>query len=598
MPGMNSGVQVNSPLVIAAFKAALLHQLLIALLIFAVLGAAWVTIRALAPARAGGAAPGPAAAEPAWRQVLRIGFGSLWVFDGILQAQPKLAIGLPSQVIEPIAATSPRWVQHLVNWAGTTWSYHPMQAGAAAVWIQLGIGIWLLAAASGPLSRLAGLASAGWGLVVWVFGESFGGIFAPGATWLFGAPGAALTYCVAGALIALPERAGPRPGRMILAGLGVFAVGMAVLQAWPGRGFWQGISGRRPGTLASMTASMARTPQPRVLSEWVSAFTAFDEAHGLAVNLCVVILLAGIGGAFLTLRPRLIGPAVAAFTGLCLVDWVLVEDFGFFGGLGTDPNSMIPFALLAIAGYLALSPGPAVAGTASAAPAARWRDRHDLASLRNLGFGPVASLGAVGLIILGAAPMAAAQANPNADPILAQAIAGSTVRVNFPAASFRLTDQHGRIVTMAGLRGKVVLLTFLGPACPADCQLIAKEFRATAQLLGAAPVVLAAIATSPARVADTRAFDRRERLSQVPDWLYLTGGLPELRRLWTAYGQAPPAGSARDDVAWVIDRNGQVREELDISPGPGTAASESSFAVLLAGAVRPFLQSCASCANR
>lgn len=128
--------------------------MLIALLIFAVLGAAWVTIRALAPSRVGDAAPGPAAAEPIWRQVLRIGFGSLWIFDGILQAQPKMAIGLPSRVIEPIAATSPGWVQHLVNWAGTTWSYHPMQAGAAAVWIQLGIGIWLLAAASGPLSRL------------------------------------------------------------------------------------------------------------------------------------------------------------------------------------------------------------------------------------------------------------------------------------------------------------------------------------------------------------------------------------------------------------------------------------------------------------
>jgi cytochrome oxidase Cu insertion factor (SCO1/SenC/PrrC family) len=229
----------------------------------------------------------------------------------------------------------------------------------------------------------------------------------------------------------------------------------------------------------------------------------------------------------------------------------------------------------------------------AAAPAARWRGRHGLAALRGLSFGPVASLGAVGLIILGAAPMAAAQANPNADPILAQAIAGSAVRVNFPAASFRLTDTSGRIVTMAGLRGKVVLLTFLGPACPADCQLIAKEFRATARLLGAAPVALVAIASSPARIADARAFDRRERLSQVPDWLYLTGGLPELRRLWTAYGLAPqaqPAGSAQDDVAWVIDRSGQVREELNISPGPGTAASESSFAVLLAGTARQFLQ--------
>ena len=180
-------------------------------------------------------------AEPAGRRVLRIGFGVLWLLDGLLQAQPGMAAGLPSQVIEPTASSSPSWVQHLVNWAGTTWSYHPIQAGAATVWIQAGIGLWLLAAPRGAASRLAGLASAGWGLVVWVFGESFGGIFAPGLTWLFGAPGAALAYCAAGALIALPERSWrtPRLGRAILAGFG----------AVPGRdGGAAGVAG--PGVLA------------------------------------------------------------------------------------------------------------------------------------------------------------------------------------------------------------------------------------------------------------------------------------------------------------------------------------------------------------
>ena len=255
MSGMNSGINVNDPTVVAAFKTALLHQGIIALLIFALLGFAWITVRAWLPAAQAGTAAGPgglsapAAAEPSWRQLLRIGFGLLWIFDGILQAQPKMAIGLPSQVIEPAAASSPHWVQQVVNWAGTTWSYHPMQAGASAVWIQVGIGVWMLASPRGPLSRLAGLTSAGWGLVVWVFGESFGGIFAPGLTWLFGAPGAVLIYMVAGGLIALPERAWHAPwlGRAILAGTGLFLIGMAVLQAWPGRGFWQGTSHHQPG---------------------------------------------------------------------------------------------------------------------------------------------------------------------------------------------------------------------------------------------------------------------------------------------------------------------------------------------------------------
>src|SRR6202011_5080136 len=156
---------------------------------------------------------------------------------------------------------SPLWVQHLVNLAGTTWSYHPIQAGASAVWIQIGIGAWLIAAPRGPWSRLAGLASVAWGLVVWVFGESFGGIFAPGLTWLFGAPGAAGIYAVAGALIALPERTWRtrQLGRAVLAGMGLFLVGMAVLQAWPGRGFWQGTSHGQAGTLTGMVQTMAGT---------------------------------------------------------------------------------------------------------------------------------------------------------------------------------------------------------------------------------------------------------------------------------------------------------------------------------------------------
>ena len=612
MSGMNSGINVNDPTVIAAFKTALVHQGIIALLIFALLGFGWITVRAWLPAAtASGAAaegtPATAAAGPSWRQWLRIGFGLLWVFDGILQAQPKMAIGLPSQVIEPAAASSPHWVQQVVNWAGTTWSYHPMQAGAAAVWIQVGIGIWMLASAHGPLSRLAGLASAGWGLVVWVFGESFGGIFAPGLTWLFGAPGAVLIYVVAGGLIALPERAWQARllGRGILAGTGLFLVGMAVLQAWPGRGFWQGTMPHQPGTLAGMTGDMAQTPQPGFLAAWVGAFTAFEEAHGFAVNLVVVVALAAIGAAFVTGQRRLVRPAVIAFVVLCLADWVLIEDFGFFGGLGTDPNSMLPFALLAVSGYLALTPAPAAAEPFTPPSAtAGWRERIRPASVRRsvatASIRSVAVAGAVGLIILGAAPMAAAQASPNADPILAEAIAGSTAPLNFPAKAFRLTDQHGRTVSLASLRGKVVLLTFLDPVCTTDCPLIAQEFRAAGQLLGASDrkVALVAVVANPVyhQVAYTQAFDRQEHLTQVPNWLYLTGSVPQLQQVWKDYdiaAQILPAGSmiGHPDIAYVIDQAGRVRAELNTDPGPGTTATKSSFAVLLAGAARNALRS-------
>jgi cytochrome oxidase Cu insertion factor (SCO1/SenC/PrrC family) len=612
MPGMNSGLNLSDPTVVAAFKAALVHQGLIALLIFALVGLAWITLRVWLPASAAGAgagaAPKPtAAAEPAWRRLLRIGFGLIWVFDGILQAQPKMAIGLPSQVIEPTAAASPGWVQRLVNVGGTTWSYHPMQAGASAVWIQVGIGIWLIVAARGPLSRLAGLVSVGWGLVVWAFGESFGGIFAPGLTWLFGAPGAVLIYAVAGALIALPERAwrSRRLGQLLTAGIGLFLLGMAVLQAWPGRGFWQGTAHGQPGTLAGMTGTMAQTSQPGFLSAWINAFTTFDEAHGFAVNLFVVIALAVTGAAFLSGRPRLIRPVLIGFTVLCLADWVLIEDLGFLGGLGTDPNSMIPMVLLATAGYLAVARAPAQAAEPASDPAATasWRDRLRIATgpraAASAGIGSVAAVGAIGVIILGAAPMAAAQASPVADTILAQAINGSSTPLDSPAPPFSLTDQHGRDVTLASLRGKVVLLTFLDPVCTSDCPLEAQEFRQAGQLLGAADrhVELVAIVANPVdyQLGYTQAFDRQEGLASVPNWLYLTGSPAQLAQVWRGYGIAAeiePAGSmiGHSENAFVIDQQGRLRQEMGFDPGPGTTATISSFAAELTDAAQQLLR--------
>jgi cytochrome oxidase Cu insertion factor (SCO1/SenC/PrrC family) len=621
VPGMNSGVNISDPTVVAAFRSTLLHQGLIALLIFVLLALAWLGLRELLPAGARSARTTSAvpSAEPSWRQVLRVGFGLLWLFDGILQAQPKMAVGLPSQVIEPIAATSPHWVQAVVNWAGTAWSYHPLQAGAAAVWIQLGIGVWLLTASRGPLSRLAGLVSVGWGLVVWTFGESFGGIFAPGLTWLFGAPGAVLIYAIAGCLVALPESAwrSRLPSRLLLPGMGVFLVGMAVLQAWPGRGFWQGTAHGKPAALAAMTASMAPTPQPHLLSSWINAFTGFDEAHGFAVNLFVVIALAVIGVIFLNGRPRLIRPAVIAFVVLCLADWVLIEDFGFFGGLGTDPNSMIPFILFATAGYLALvsAPEPAAVPEQAAAPhsteaetvrsrlagwPSRLRGAFAPGSLASARLGSVAAVGAIGTIILGAVPMAAAQASPVADTILAQAVDGSNAPLNFAASPFRLTDQSGRPVSLASLRGKVLLLTFLDPVCTSDCPLIAQEFKQAGRLLkaDAKRVELVAIVANPVdyQLGYTQAFDRQEGLTGVRNWLYLTGSLTQLEQVWKNYGVAAdiePAGAmiGHTEITLAIDQHGRVRYEMGFDPGPGTAATESSFAAELSDTARQLLGS-------
>jgi cytochrome oxidase Cu insertion factor (SCO1/SenC/PrrC family) len=183
--------------------------------------------------------------------------------------------------------------------------------------------------------------------------------------------------------------------------------------------------------------------------------------------------------------------------------------------------------------------------------------------------------------------MAAAQASRTAAPHIAQAIDGSAAPLDFAAPAFTLSDQNGRAVSLANLRGKVVLLTFLDPVCTSDCPLIAQEFRAADQLLGAGRrnVEMVAVVANPVydSVAYTRAFDAQEGLSGLPNWLFVTGTLTQLQQTWKNYGitaQTVGAGGmvAHNDVAYVIDKNGRTRAVLNFDPGPGTESTQSSFA--------------------
>ena len=143
MSGMGSTLQLNNPTVVAAFRSALIHQGIIALLIFFLLAMVWVSVREWVPGPRTSFRPaaGELAAEPRGRQVLRIGFGVLWILDGLLQAQPAMPLGLATNVTQPAADGSPGWVRGLVDFAAKGWTYHPVSAAAAAVWIQVTIGI-------------------------------------------------------------------------------------------------------------------------------------------------------------------------------------------------------------------------------------------------------------------------------------------------------------------------------------------------------------------------------------------------------------------------------------------------------------------------
>jgi len=667
MTGMGGPSGTGDAATVSQFHHALATQGALIVVLCAVVFVGWNQLRSMQYRRAvqrGESFPPSAPVrdpEPATRRFLRTAFGLFWLFDGLLQLQSGMPAGLPGSVIEPSASGSPGWVHSIVDFASTIWSDHPTTAAASAVWIQVGIGFLLLVAPRGWWSRGAGAASAGWGLVVWVFAEAFGGIFAPGLTILFGAPGAVVFYVVAGVLVALPDSvwSGPRMGRLILGATGALLLCAAALQAWPGRGFWQGTSAGRPGTLAAMVGQMAQTSQPHPLSSLISSFASFDRAHGWGVNLVAVVAIAAVGTVFvLASGPgrRVLFPTLVAFGVLCVADWVLIEDFGFWGGTGTDPNSMLPLLAIAIAGYLGVTrpapePTPAsvttegapasvdrdapaepatpgsieapapterereLVGTGSAAsdtptpgapapavsppgpPAARsWWERIDSRYAARV----AAALAGIIIIVVGAAPMAAAAVDRSADPSITEATNGPPSVVDSPAPGFTLTDVHDRPVSLAGLRGHTVVLTFLDPVCTTDCPVIAQELRITNSMLGsaAADVRFVAVVANPVyrSVQDMVDFDRQEGLDGQANWTYLTGSAADLASVWDAYGvdvETAPAGGMvqHADIVFVIDARGHLRRVINADPGDADASSRSSFSGLLTSQVLQVLHS-------
>jgi cytochrome oxidase Cu insertion factor (SCO1/SenC/PrrC family) len=149
-----------------------------------------------------------------------------------------------------------------------------------------------------------------------------------------------------------------------------------------------------------------------------------------------------------------------------------------------------------------------------------------------IGVGIGAVIAAAGSSTAPSTPIAAAQtpglANPNLDP---------GARLNAVAPDFTLTDQFGKRVSLRSLRGKVVVLSFNDPECTTICPLTTTAMLRAKQLLGpaASKVALIGIGANPEKtqVKWVRAYSRVHGM--LHKWHFLTGSLPELKRVWRSY---------------------------------------------------------------
>lgn len=612
MPESSPGIY--DPSVVSAFHHDLLSGLALVVLVSALAAGAWMVFnrdgltgafpgagvtdggtdaptggtgdRVWAAGRVLGGDRGRSTPEPAARVILRVGFGVLWLFDGLLKGQAGMPLGMPGQVLAPAGAGSPGWLAGLVNDGADLWSRHPLPVASAALWVEVGLGVWLLGARSLRSSRAAGLATVAWAGVIWVGAEAMGGVLAPGLSWLTGAPGPSLLYLLAGAMLAAPEAVFERVAARLTPVLGAFLLGMAVLQAWPGRGWWQG-----GGGLRSAITDMASTPQPGFLASWLYSVAGTVGRHGWAANLAVV-LVTGAAGVSLLLAVRAGGRAIVIATGaaivLCLVVWVLVQDLGFLGGLGTDPSSAVPLVVLLLTGAARyLTPARVrAAGPVDAVVAAEHAGRRRGPARRFSLYGVVGTAVVATALGLGAVPMAAAAVTGTTSTTLAQSIDGSPASADSPAPPVSLVDQAGRPFSLGAQRGKAVLITFLDPVCTTDCPLIAQELRQADADLGtlASRVEVVAVCANPLyrSIQVLQDFDRQEGLSGLDNWRFVTGSVAQLSAVWSRYGMqvsVVPAGGMVDhpDAVFVVGPGGRLRWVLDFDPGPGTTVSQQSM---------------------
>jgi cytochrome oxidase Cu insertion factor (SCO1/SenC/PrrC family) len=578
MPGMG-----NASLSSTGLADPFYHRLVLEALVIAGIGIVLMVVRfvfygAMSPRSETVAIQGSADAtsvviEPRGRAIIRYGFGALWIIDGLLQMQRSMPASLVTSVIQPTEQGEPHWLVAIVNWGTSAWERHPIWSASSAVWIQLAIGIWLILGRSGVFAKLGYLASALWGLSVWVFGESLGQILAPGQSWLFGAPGGVLFYVLAAAVLFLPWSwwSSKKIQTWILSGIGAELVLAAIWEAFPGRGFWR-------WQIPSMIKEMAGNSQPKLISGPMFA-VARDTSHiGWLMNLIAVLAMLVIGVSFLLKKG--LGLSVPGFVVFSLLTWWFLQDFGVLGGVGTDPNSMIPQILLVSGAYIGLSASEAVVAEengfwpALIGPAGRL-------------FG----IWTVAVALIGAIPMGYSVVDQTYSVQSAVAASGAPFAISRAAPNFTLVDQYGKPFELSNFAGKRIVLTNLDPTCTDDCPLIASEIKQADLTLPPAirrDTIFVAIASNPIlhSVEALQVFDQREGMTGLRNFYYVTSpSLAQLQKAWDDYeiGLSVPVNGVmvvHPDLMFLI-RPG-LKEKWLLPSGPSTETSvQHSFSALV-----------------
>lgn len=103
------------------------------------------------------------------------------------------------------------------------------------------------------------------------------------------------------------------------------------------------------------------------------------------------------------------------------------------------------------------------------------------------------------------------------------------------APPIALRDEHGRAVSLASLRGRPVLVTFIDPLCRDFCPTEAQHLSEAVRGARVKPTILAVSVNTAGNAPHNLALDRR-KWGVVPQWTWGVGTGAQLAQVWKRYG--------------------------------------------------------------
>jgi protein SCO1/2 len=178
---------------------------------------------------------------------------------------------------------------------------------------------------------------------------------------------------------------------------------------------------------------------------------------------------------------------------------------------------------------------------------------------------PLAPL-AVGALAVGLLVSGCGGGGSSSSTVTLPRIAGGDAIPAKAAPPIELTDQYGKKVDLAKLKGRTVLVAFLYTHCTDLCPIVAGKLHTAYASLkkGERPVFLA-VSVDPAHdtAASAATFNKRHRTVGEIDWLL--GSRAELEKVWKAWGVKPehdandPEEIEHNAEIFAIDPQGQIR---------------------------------------